>query len=187
VHKSRPRLRRADCLLLQQAEAPHLFMALALPFLQAVLKKFIIPNAPLLNFMRALAYGFVFAGAIVCATFVGWLLSDRSRYFNVLVPALCARMQLKTARPLLCRAPRRTHPATPLRCMRAALITRSQAGLFVSWRRLCVGCSSRCGRLVFHPCWPLHVHQPFARRNWARRRLEASAVCSACLLRPALT
>ena len=109
----RPRLgTRADCLQLQQADAPHLFMALALPFLQAVLKKFILHKAPLLNFMRALAYGFAIAGAILNATFVGWLLLDKSRRFNVLVPALCARMQLKTVRPLACQAPWPTLAAT---------------------------------------------------------------------------
>ena len=45
-----------------------------------------------------------------------------------------------------------------------------------------VGCSGHCGRMVLHPCWPRHVHQPLARRNRPRRRLEASSVCSACLL-----
>ena len=75
-------------------------MALALPFLQAVLKTYLIPKAPLLNFMCALAYGLASAGVVIIATFVGWLLSDKSRSFSVMVPALCARMQLKSVRPL---------------------------------------------------------------------------------------
>ena len=103
----RPRRRQAltACRYVQQAEAPHLFMALALPFLQAVLKTFIIPKAPLLNFMRALSYGLAIAGVVLIATFVGWLLSDESRSFDVMVPALCASMQLKSVRPLAESAP----------------------------------------------------------------------------------
>ena len=95
-------------------------MALALPFLQAVLKTYIIPNAPLLNFMRALAYGLATAGVVVNATFFGWLLSDESRSFSVMVPALCARMQLKTVRPLA--VPRTWRERSkPPRCVVACL------------------------------------------------------------------
>lgn len=72
-------------------------MVLALPFLQAVLKMFFLPNAPLLNFMRALAYGFALAGAVVVAFFIGWLCSDESHAFSVKVPALCTDLQLKPA------------------------------------------------------------------------------------------
>jgi len=93
-------------------------MVLALPFLQAVLKMFFLPNAPLLNFLRALAYGFALAGAVVVAFFIGWLCSDESHAFSVKVPALCTDSQLKPAV--------RSHPTgaarlrvTPLRSLPA--------------------------------------------------------------------
>ena len=98
-------------------------MALALPFLQAVLKMFIIPNAPLLNFMRALAYGLTIAGVLVIATFAGWLLSDKSHSFSVVMPALCARMQLKTVRAHAASGPGPMLPAM-LRCVPRVLSAR---------------------------------------------------------------
>ena len=70
-------------------------MALALPFLQFVLKVLIIPNAPLLNFMRALAYGYALAGVLIILIFAGWLLSDKSHGFSVMVPALCMILPFK--------------------------------------------------------------------------------------------
>ena len=84
-------------------------MALVLPFLQAVLKTSFLPKAPLLNFMRALAYGFALGGVALIAVFAGWLLSDESHGFKETVPVLCERMQLKKVRsvaPLRCYAPR---------------------------------------------------------------------------------
>ncbi len=161
-------------------------MALALPFLQAVLKTYFIPHAPLLNFMRALAYGFALAGVTLLAIFGGWLLSDKSHGFNTAVPALCVSMKLKKVRCAAQNAaittpePARVLPsatamhASSFECARLA-------ELRVPGRHLCVGCPCARWRLEHHPGCPVTFHQPLARRNRAWSRREAAAFRGACL------
>ena len=130
-------LAAASCFV-QQADAAHLFMALALPFLQAVLKTYFLPQAPLLNFMRALSYGFALGGVTLIAIFVAWLTSDESHGFKTAVPALCVSMQLKKVR---CAAQPQLSPRRSMRDCCTSLLHSVRAALTarVSQSSECLG------------------------------------------------
>ena len=117
----------------QQPDAPHIFMALALPFLQAMLKVFLLPHVPLLNFMRALAYGYAIAGVTLLAIFAAWLLPDESHHFKAAVPAMCTRMHLKAVRPVAqrrcCACSQRARSLLAPRCVPVALTGRLQGSM----------------------------------------------------------
>ena len=103
-----------------------MFMALALPCLQAVLKTCFLRKAPLLNFMRALAYGLALAGVVLVTSFGGWVQSDESHGFKASVPALCAVMQQKKVR---CWAARRVIVHNPCACNLPVLLRRVSSAL----------------------------------------------------------
>jgi hypothetical protein len=73
-------------------------MAVILPMGQAVLKQMFLPNADLLSFMRALAFGFAATGAIVIAVFIAWAASHSAGgLFNALT-AVQTQMGTATVR-----------------------------------------------------------------------------------------
>jgi hypothetical protein len=82
----------------QQPEAAHVFWALALPLAQTVLKRALLPDAPLLSFLRTLAFGLVAGGTALLAAWVAWVASDARHAFAIAVPELAQRIHCKPVR-----------------------------------------------------------------------------------------
>jgi hypothetical protein len=82
----------------QQPEAAHVFWALALPLAQTVLKRALLPDAPLLSFLRTLAFGLVAGGTALLAAWVAWVGSDARHAFANAVPELAQRIHCKPVR-----------------------------------------------------------------------------------------
>ena len=169
----------------QSPEAPHVYWAVAMPLAQAALKQAVLPHAPLLQFLRASAYGFAAGGTAVLVAWGIWVASDEQHEWHTAVPLMQHDVHCKLARVL------RGTLLLALRTRTADVSDRLPA----AWAAAAValGCAGLLGgglhvarpragsRLVLLARRAVVLRQPLAGGDWARSMRQAAPVCGALL------
>ena len=77
-----------------------MYWAVAMPLAQAALKQAVLPHAPLLQFLRASAYGFAAGGTAVLVAWAVGVASDELHEWHTAVPLMKRDLHCKLARVL---------------------------------------------------------------------------------------